>query len=120
MTAEIAINAGIVIYRRDGTSLSGQWTHQKIGGVLAKELVHGVSPGSMVGTWPVEVFAPDGSQYFTGSLQSVSLGNSLILTWNGAMVNAPETPAEFVGIGNQIDNDLMVASFEPPAKNGQP
>ena len=120
MTAKIAINAGIVIYRRDGTSLSGQWTHQEIGGVFAKELVHGVSPGPMVGAWSVEVFAPDGSRYFTGSLKSVGLGKSQILTWNGAMANAPDKPVEFVGIGYQIDNDLMVASFEPATKNGQP
>jgi hypothetical protein len=120
MTAEIAINAGIVIYRRDGTSLSGQWTHQNTGGVLAKEMVHDVSPGPLVGNWPVEVFAPDGSQYFTGSLQSESLGASLTLTWTGAMVNAPQQPTQFVSIGYQIGSDLMVASFEPVAAKGQP
>jgi hypothetical protein len=113
------MKAGIVVYRRDGTSLSGQWTHEDTGGILAKELVQDVSPGPMVGEWPVEVFKPDGTEYFSGSLKSVSLGNSLILTWNGAMVNVPQQPAQFVGIGYQIDGNLMVASFEQADANEQ-
>jgi hypothetical protein len=113
------MKAGIVVYKRDGTSLSGQWTHEDTGGILARELVENVSPGPMVGDWPVVVFSPDGTEYFTGSLKSVSLGNSLILTWNGAMVNAPQQPARFVGIGYQIDSNLMVASFEQTEANEQ-
>jgi hypothetical protein len=114
-----SMKAGIVIYRRDGTSLSGQWVHQDTGGILAKELVQDVSSGPMIGDWPVQVFLPDGTQYFTGNLQSVSLGDSLILTWNGAMVNTPQQPVEFIGIGYQIDSDLMVATFEQSDANAR-
>jgi hypothetical protein len=114
---EHAMKARIVIYRRDGTSLSGQWTHQNTGGIFAKELVQEVSPGPMVGDWPIQVFMPGGTLYFSGNLKSVSLGNSLILTWNGAIVNATHRPAKFVGIGYQIDDNLMVASFEPGGSN---
>jgi hypothetical protein len=73
----------------------------------------------MVGDWLVEVFMPDGTQYFTGSLKSISLGDSLILTWNGSIANVPQQPTEFVGIDYQIDGNLMVASFEQADANGQ-
>ena len=116
---EYSMKAGMVIYRRGGTFLSGQWARQDTGGILAKELVQDVSPGPMVGDWPVQVFMPDGTQYFTGSLKSVSFGDSLILMWSGAMVNAPQQRAEFVGIGYQIDSDLMVASIEQSDANGR-
>jgi hypothetical protein len=107
------MKAGIVIYRRDGTSLSGQWTHGEIGGVLAKELVQDVAAGPMVGDWPVQVFLPDGNVSFAGRLRSVTFGNSLLLTWDGHMADRPPRPAKFVGVGYQINNDLMFASFEP-------
>jgi hypothetical protein len=109
---EAAMKAGIAIYRRKGKSLSGQWTHEEIGGVLAEELVQDVAAGPMVGDWPVQVFSPDGSVSFTGRLRSVALGNSLLLTWDGNMADKPEQSAKFVGMGYQIDRDLMVASFE--------
>jgi hypothetical protein len=106
------MKAGIVIYRRDGTSLTGQWVHEHTGGMLAKELVQNVSSGPMVGDWPVQIFLPGDTQYFTGNLRSVHLADSLILTWSGTMVTLPQQHVEFVGIGYQIDDDLMVASFE--------
>jgi hypothetical protein len=109
------MKAGIVIYRRDGSSLSGQWTHQDIGGLLAKELVQNVPSGPMVGNWPVQVSAPDGSVIFTGWLQAATLGKSLLLTWDETMAGGQP---KFVGLGYQINDDLMVASFEPAASEG--
>jgi hypothetical protein len=110
------MKAGIVIYRRIGTSPSVQWAHQDTGGILTKEVVQDVPPGRMVGDWPVQVFMSNGTQYFTGSSKSVSLGDSLLLT-DRAMPNAPQHRAEFVGMGCQIDSDLMIASLEQSDAN---
>jgi hypothetical protein len=88
------MNAGIVIYRRQGTSLAGQWTHEQIGGALATELVSDVPPGPLTGTWPVQIFNPDGSLEFTGRLRSVGLGSSLSLTWEGKFAGQSGQPAK--------------------------
>ena len=105
------MHAGLVIYNREGASLAGHWSHENRGGMLAKETVDQVSAGALVGDWPVKTFSPDDRLLFSGRLKSVALGSSLKLTWTGNLEEANE-PAEFEGLGYQVSDDLMVATFE--------
>jgi hypothetical protein len=41
--------SGIVVYRRKGTTLEGQWSHVRIDGKLAKEVVSDVPIGAYEG-----------------------------------------------------------------------
>jgi hypothetical protein len=99
--------SGIVVYRRKGTTLEGQWSHVRIDGKLAKEVVSDVPIGAYEGDWPVKVYMPDGQLQFTGRLRSTRLGDCLKLTWLG-----PDGNAAFQGLGQHIDGELMAASFE--------
>ena len=105
------MHAGLVIYKREGRSLVGQWSHENRGGMLAKETVDQVPAGALVGDWPVKTFSPDNRLLFSGRLKSVTLGGCLKLTWTGNLEEANE-PAEFEGLGYQITDDLMFATFE--------
>ena len=43
------VQAGIIIYRRSGTSLVGKWTHENVAGIFQKEIVRDVAPGTWEG-----------------------------------------------------------------------
>jgi len=103
--------AGIVFYRRQGAELIGRWSHERFVGKLADERVTGVEAGSFTGTWPVEIFDPEGNAMFTGHLESVPFGESLKLSWRGTLL-ADGKPALFEGIGCAMDSDTLCASFE--------
>jgi hypothetical protein len=105
------MQAGIVVYQRKGNQLVGQWSHEKIEGALANEIVHDVAPGALEGDWPVEIFAPDGSLYFTGRLSSAKWGGCVKLSWQGSFL-ADGTSARFEGIGYASGPDLLSATFE--------
>src|ERR1051325_461699 len=106
------MKSGIVVYRRNRTMLKGRWAHADIGGLLAEEIVSEVPVGACEGDWPVEIFKPDGTLSFPGRLRSPRLGDCLKLTWQGNFVNGNK-PGTFEGLGQQIDGELMAASFEP-------
>jgi hypothetical protein len=108
------VQAGIVMYRRSGTSLVGKWTHESVDGISQKEIVHDVSPGAWEGDWPVEVFKGD-ALIFQGRLSSIKLGDCLKLTWKN-------DSSEFQGVGYVIDDETAAASFEPtpPADDKPP
>ena len=110
------MQAGIVIYRRHGNQLVGQWSHadEPIGGMLANEIVHDVAPNALEGDWPVEIFAPPapgGPIYFTGRLRASKLGDCVKLVWEGTFVK-DGAPARFEGIGLASGPDLLSATFE--------
>jgi hypothetical protein len=105
------MKAGIVVYRRSGTSLAGEWAHADTGGVLAKETVHDVRADTWEGDWPVEILTPDGQLLFAGRLNSVRLGDCLRLAWQGNFLQ-DNKPGTFQGLGRALGDDLMVASFE--------
>src|SRR5262245_60525604 len=109
-----SMQAGIVVYRRLGNQLVGQWSHEKTGGSLANEIVHEVAPNALEGDWPVEIFlppAPTGEIYFTGRLRSSNLGDCVKLVWEGNFVKDGK-PARFEGIGMASGPDLLMATFE--------
>ena len=103
--------AGVVYYHRKEDSLVGQWTHADIGGNLADERVLNVKPGAIEGTWPVEIHTPDGKLMYSGDLTSKKLGSALSLEWNGQFVESKKD-GKFIGIGIELEADLIVASFE--------
>ncbi|MBR1220023.1 hypothetical protein JQ557_18610 [Bradyrhizobium sp. U87765 SZCCT0131] len=103
------MQSGIVYYKRSGSTFDGRWSHQDTGGVFAREVVHDAQPGPFVGSWQVEIFAPDGRSLFVGQLQAVPLGDCVSLSWT----KTGETAASFVGLGHAIDPDLVMACFEP-------
>jgi hypothetical protein len=105
------IKAGFVTYRRVGVNFEGNWSHENIAGVLARETVSGVGPGSFLGEWPVTVFMPAGTIIFSGKLKSEVLGKCLRLSWVDTTAGTPSI--KFVGIGWQLDADRIVATFEP-------
>jgi hypothetical protein len=100
-----AVQAGIIVYRRNGASLVGQWTHENVNGISQKEIVHDVTHGTWEGDWPVEIFK-DGVRIFEGRLSSIKLGDCLKLTWKS-------DSSEFQGVGYAIDDETAAASFEP-------
>jgi len=107
--------SGIVVYRRNGTTLEGRWAHVSTGGLLAKEVVSDVPIGAYEGNWPVDILKPDeNSPFFTGRLTSTRLGDCLKLTWQGSFVPG-NAQATFEGLGQQIDDELIAASFEQTA-----
>jgi hypothetical protein len=105
--------AGIVYYRRQGTTFAGRWSDASQHGALADELVRDVEPGATTGEWPVEVFLAAGPSIFTGTLSSAPLGECLQLTWRGKLSSGKD--AVFTGIGYAIDPDLICATFEMQA-----
>lgn len=104
------MKAGIVVYKRDGTSLVGKWSHAKIDGKLADETVHDVPAGALEGNWPVKISGPAGQLYFTGRLTSVKFGDCLKLAWTGTFPDGK--PGLFEGIGYATDRDSISATFE--------
>jgi hypothetical protein len=105
------MQAGIVVYQRQGNQLVGQWSHEKTGGALANEIVHDVAPGPLEGDWPVEIFVPGGKLYFTGRLSSSKLGSCVKLIWEGSFVDDGK-PGRFEGIGYASGADVLSATFE--------
>jgi hypothetical protein len=99
------MQAGIVIYRRSGTSLVGKWTHESVNGISQREIVHDVLPGTWEGDWPVEIYKDDAA-IFQGRLSSVKFGDCLKLTWKN-------DESEFQGVGYAIDAEMVAATFEP-------
>ena len=108
------MKSGIVVYRRNGTTLEGRWAHTDFGGMLAKEIVSDVPVGAYEGDWPVEIFQPSGKPFFTGRLRSTRLGDCLKLTWQGSFVSN-NSRGTFEGLGQQIDGELIAACFESAA-----
>jgi hypothetical protein len=109
------MQSGIVVYRRNGTTLEGRWAHENTGAVLAKEIVSDVPIGACEGDWPVKIFiGNDDTLLFTGRLSSTRLGDCLKLTWQGNFVDGNK-PGAFQGLGQQIDGELIAACFEPAA-----
>jgi hypothetical protein len=104
------MQAGIVVYQRQGNQLVGLWSHEEIGGAPASEIVHDVAPGPLEGDWPVEIFAPGGAPYFTGRLSSTKLGSCVKLIWKGSFLGGK--PACFEGIGYASGADTLSATFE--------
>jgi len=97
------MQAGIVVYQRNGSTLAGKWTHQNVNGVAQQEVVHDVAPGAWEGDWPVEIFQ-NGTRIFEGRLSSVRLGEGLKLTWK-------DGANEFQGVGFIINDDMIAASL---------
>jgi hypothetical protein len=108
---EVNVSAGIVFYRRSGNSLVGQWSHEDTGGALANEVIRDVPPDTLEGDWPVEISAPDGTNYFSGRVKLTKFGSCLSLVWEGAFVASGKL-ARFDGIGYAIDADSLCATFE--------
>ena len=104
------MQAGIVVYQRQGNQLVGRWSHQNNNGVLADEIVHDVAPGAVEGDWPVEIFEPNGKLQFTGRLNSSKWGDCVKLSWTGSLSNG--TSASFEGIGTASGADILSATFE--------
>ena len=105
------MQAGIVVYQCQGNQLVGQWSHETTGGALANEIVHGVDPGPLIGDWAVEIFAPGGKPYFTGRLNSSTLGSCVKLIWEGSFLDDGKS-ARFEGIGYASSADVLSATFE--------
>jgi len=105
------MQAGIVVYQRQGNQLVGQWSHESRGGKLMKEIVDDVAPGPLEGEWPVKIFDEAGELEYTGRLQSSKLGDCVKLVWEGNFVKN-KTSLRFEGIGYAY-GDLLSASFEP-------
>ena len=103
------MEAGIVVYQRQGNQLVGQWSHENEDGKLAKEIVHDVAPGSLEGDWPVEIFKHTGELFYSGRLHSSKFGDCLKLVWEGKLTNGG--PLRFEGIG-YAHGDLVSATFE--------
>jgi len=103
--------AGMVVYRREGNELVGKWCHQTTGGMLAREVVSGVAPGAVEGQWPVQIFNTDNSPMYSGTLKSQRLSDGLKLEWNGTFANG--STGKFIGIGQILNSDLLVGTFEP-------
>lgn len=103
--------AGVIVFKRAGRQLIGQWTHVTIGGLLAGEIVSNVEPGVTTGRWPVEIRAPDGTVIFEGELSSEPLGQTLVLEWRGRKVPSGDEGV-FIGVGIVVDSDSIAASFE--------
>jgi hypothetical protein len=100
------MKAGIVIYRRSGGSLVGEWTHEKVDGALQREIVQGTPGPDWTGDWPVEIFQADQS-IFKGRFSSVKFGESLKLAWR-----KEDGTVAFQGIGCAIGADMLAATFE--------
>jgi hypothetical protein len=111
MLEERQMEAGIVVYRRQGNELHGRWSHSNESGKLAVERIVGVEPGALTGNWPVEIREPDGRRLFSGYVESVPFGQCFKLTWRGSLF---KTGAEvtFEGIGIALDQDTLCSSFE--------
>jgi hypothetical protein len=69
-----------------------------------------VAAGSFTGTWPVEIWNPAGTLVYEGTLESVSFGESLKLTWRGKMLPSGD-PKVFEGFGCALDADTLCSSF---------
>ena len=103
--------AGVIVWKRAGRQLIGQWTHVTTGGLLASEIVSNIEPGATTGRWPVEIRAPDGTVIFEGELSSETLGQTLALEWRGRKLPSGDEGV-FKGVGIVIDSDSIAASFE--------
>jgi hypothetical protein len=104
------MQSGIVYYQRVGTSLVGKWSHEKINGVLADEVIQNVPAGSVEGLWPVEISMPGAGLIFKGQITISRFGESLRFEWSGTDLTK-NTSAHYIGIGI-ASGDLIFASFE--------
>ena len=104
------MEAGIVVYQRQGNQLVGKWSHEKTNGKLADQIVRDVAPGPLEGDWPVEIYIQPNVLYFTGHLHSSKLGDCVKLVWQGNF-KKDGTPGRFEGIGYEY-GDLLSATFE--------
>ena len=107
--------AGVVIYRRLGRTLVGEWTHEDVDGQLVLEVVFDVPEGEVEGDWPVKIFLPADELNWAGRVKSTKLGAGLKLEWTGEYKSGPNAGerADFVGVGIVVDPDTIVACFEP-------
>jgi hypothetical protein len=47
------MQAGIILCQRNGSSLLGKWTPERVNGIMQQEIVHDVAPGAWEGAWRV-------------------------------------------------------------------
>jgi hypothetical protein len=99
---------GVVVYKRDGETLQGRWTHPNNPGQVGREVVHGVGAGETTGRWPVDVYGPDPKPIFSGQLEITSLDQALQLKWTATGKESPS----FTGIGLCLDPDTIGATFQ--------
>jgi hypothetical protein len=107
------MQAGIVVYQRQGNQLVGLWSHEDTKGALADEIVRNVPDGVLEGDWPVDIFAPGGELFFAGHLRTEKFGDCLKLVWEGKFLDSGQ-PGRFEGIGH-ARGDLLSATFEKVA-----
>jgi hypothetical protein len=105
-------DAGVVYYRRIGRTLEGSWTHEEIGGLIAREVVYDVEEGSFEGDWKVDIYPPGGGEaFYEGRLTSRRFGEAYLLSWAGHQI-LTGVSREFKGIGLSLEADLLIASFQ--------
>lgn len=94
----------------EGT-LEGRWTHADIGHAVSTERAYDGQSNIIEGRYRVEIFQPDSTVIFRGDLTIARHGTDVFsLIWIGTFVGGRE--GRFVGIGMQIGNSTLAASFE--------